>query len=60
MPDLDDLLVAVGVVCLAVGMWLWWGLAAALMLVGVVLIALGVGIATRDDGQPGVDRSAGG
>lgn len=56
----DDLLVGAGVVCLAVGLWLWLGWPAALMLVGVVMIAAGVAMAVRGDDRRGLDRAKGG
>lgn len=50
MPDLDDLLVVAGLVCLALGVWLAWGHVALLFFVGLVLLAVGVLLAVRGDG----------
>lgn len=55
MAYLDDLLVVAGVVCLVAGLWLWLGVALALVVLGIVLILGGLGVAARGDG-PGLDR----
>lgn len=61
MPDLDDLLVVAGLVCLAVGVWLAWGVVVLLLFVGSVLLVAGVLLAVRGDGSTKrVDRSEGG
>lgn len=50
-----DLLVGSGILCLAVGVYLLLGLAATLLLMGLVLIAAGVWWAVKN----GVDRTQG-
>jgi len=57
MPDVDDLLVAVGIGCVAVGVWLLLGMAATLILVGVVSIAAGVWWAVKKNDRQ-LDRTA--
>lgn len=58
MNHIDDLLVGVGIIAVASGVYLWLGLAAMLILVGVLLIAIGLLWAVRNDRQ--LDRPTNG
>lgn len=51
MPDIDDVLVITGLVCLAVGVWLGWGVVVLLLFVGFVLLVAGVLLAVRGDAE---------
>lgn len=57
IPDLDDLLVGGGVMLLALGVWLAWGLVALVFFSGIAMILAGVLLAVRGDGRTRVDRT---
>lgn len=53
---LDDIIALIGVICLITGIYLWLGLAASLIILGIILIYTGARLSAEHSYPPLTER----